>query len=137
MLSLVLSSSCIAIIESRIDIVVIIAQFPPVLPVQFQWPNNVLAGSAHAGQHNGGHTSGIMRDSCVSALSALGHCCRTVPNPKAGPWERRIPSLPAAPSQVAFGSLFLEAELTFHEPLPGALKCKRMILVDCFGLLWK
>lgn len=35
------------------EIVVIIAQFPHILPVQFQWPNNVLASSAQATEHNG------------------------------------------------------------------------------------
>lgn len=39
--------------KSRAEIVVIIAQFPHILPVQFQWPNNVLASFTHAAEHNG------------------------------------------------------------------------------------
>lgn len=97
-LDFVLSSSlpclCITIIKSRIEIVVIIAQFSHFLPVQFQWPNKVLAGSAYAGEHNGEpqkcYNEGL---SCLPApaLSPHGEHCRAVHSPKAGAQESRIP----------------------------------------------
>lgn len=95
-LDFVLSSSlpclCVTIMKSRIEIVVIIAQFPDILPVQFQWPNNVLAGSAHAGEHNGDpqkcYNEGL---SCLPApaLSPHGERCRAVHSPEAGAQESK------------------------------------------------
>lgn len=66
----------------------------------------------------------------------MGSATGLSPTPKLGLGKQN--SLPSwlAPSQVAFGFLFQKAALAFHEPLPGVLKYKRMILVDCFGLLW-
>lgn len=123
-LDFVLSSSlpciCITIMKSRTEIVVIIAQFPHILPVQFQWPNNVLA--AHPAEHNGSHPSVIMRGSRVSqpllhlrVVSSAGLCTA----PKLRLTSTELPSLSAA--KFASGFWFLlpkkKAVLTFCEPL--------------------
>lgn len=85
---------CMTIIRSRIEIVIIIAQFPHILPVQFQWPNNILAGSAHTDEHNGEpqncYNEGL---SFVPAplLSPHGEHFRTVHSPEAGAQESRAP----------------------------------------------
>lgn len=68
----------------------------------------------------------------------VGSAAGLSPAPKLGLGRAEFPSLPAATfTSGAFGSLLQKAVLTFHEPLPGVLKCSRTIFGNCFGLLCK